>query len=368
MSSIQRIPGRRRWRVRWREGGRGSPLKPSPWFDSLGEAEEFQRKLDTRLAAAREVGNRLTIPLDELVLRWETWQRGRKQPRSERYIAETKRTLLRLIETHKWTTTEDVGELDVPIGDFRLVKALLGFARDRHDQTVNPKSLLPPDRPRRKRRKPALPSLEDVLHMVACAQDWRDTNGAIAHLVAVYGHRPQSLIHLTPDAFEISWVGLTPVDQSATQGFVTLTVKSGAEVRHPILPATVNLLWPIIERRRKLDPTGVLFLNHRGKSWRTGQEFSAWFHHYAGNGRGVYLLKRYAITFMYTGGLDVPTISSITGHSTDTILRYLASNDDLQQKALTMMGRSGVIHALEWRVTEVRPVTSTENDVSIKAV
>jgi hypothetical protein len=51
MSSIERTPAG--WRVRWREGGRGSPMLSSKRFDEKGDAQEFQRQLDARNEANR---------------------------------------------------------------------------------------------------------------------------------------------------------------------------------------------------------------------------------------------------------------------------------------------------------------------------
>ncbi len=356
MSSIQRIKGRRRWRVRWREGGRGSPLKPSPWFDSLADAEDYQRKLDARLNARKVASNRLTIPLDELVERWANRQQERQRPRSERYVRESRRTLLALIAERGWQTTEDVTEPDCPLGTFRLLKALLRYARDYHQQIIAPMALLPPDRPRRRRAKPALLTMEDAIHLVAEATRWSPADGAIAHLVAIYGHRPQSLVGLPCSAVAYSFVGTNEAAAAPQMGFLTLPVKNGDVVRHPLLPGSLELLVPLLRGRRAGDH---LFRSHTGKPWSTGQAYSAWFHHSVGKGRGVYLLKRFAISLMHAGGLDVPTISSITGHSTDTVLKYLATNDYLQQQAMTIIARNGVAG-----VTNVRPLPTSEVVVS----
>jgi len=346
VASIQKIKDRNRWRVRWREGGRGSPMRSSKWFDSKKEAMAELKAREDQLAA-RKTANAL-IPLEELIRRWENRQRERRQARNGRYIEESARTMRRVLRENKWRYCSDVRELDLGPGAFRLMRALLRYGMTHHGQTVHHLALVAPDRQRAKRTPAPLPSLEDVLHMIEKARRWSAGNGAIAHLVAVYGHRPESLIKLTTDAVERSYVGLTPAGGPVGQAWLTLKVKGGREVRHPLLPATVEILAPVIAQAA---PGGVIFRKHhldpkkkfKPQPWKYGRDWSSWFRKSIGEGRGIYRLKCWAITWMFAGGLDVETISSITGHSTDTVRRYLRTNEAKQQDALAVIARSGVI-------------------------
>jgi integrase len=345
VASVQKLKGRNRWRVRYREGGRGTKEKASRWFDDKPSAVAECAAIDRRLRALQPADARVT--LDDLVERWGVHQRTRRQPRGERYIGEGQRTLRATIKANRWTYCDDVRQLDVGPGVFRLMKALLRFGRDHYEQTLHSRALVAPDRQRNKRPPAPLPSLEDVLHMAGKAAEWSAGNGAIAHLVAVYGHRPESLVRLTPAAVDRSYVTPTPVGHPAGMGWLTLKVKGGRIVRHPLLPATLALLDPLVAdaRRPRKDLGPLLFVNHGGKGWETGQAFSSWFHHSVGQGRGIYRLKCWAITWMWAGGIDLQTISSITGHTTDTIRKYLRTNEAMQHDALAVIARSGVLAA-----------------------
>lgn len=336
MSYIEKVPGKKRWRLRWREGGRGTKKFTSEWFASVGEVESFQRLVDARVAAAKPLGKKLSVPLLEVIERWKAKQQGRRVPRGRRYIGETVATLQRLLSENKWTVTTDVKSCaHLGIGNFKLMRAILRFARDYCEQPLLPRALLPPDAPRRRPKKALLPP-ERVPALVADASEWSYANGVIAHLVAVYGHRPQSLVGLAREAVELSFVGYTPADKDPAQGWLTLPVKSGDMVRHPLLPDSIAALAHLA--KKTLKPKEPLFINHLGEQWETGQAYSSWFGHCVGNDtEGIYDLKRWAISWMHAGGLDVADIASITGHRTETINRYLVSNEAKQAAALGIM-------------------------------
>lgn len=338
MASVQKMPGRNRWRAAQRAGGRGSKQITTKWFDNKGDAISAQKAMERARLALVAPGMRL--PLLDLVDMWETHQGERRQKRDARYIKEGAAMMRRTIEAGEWGHTTDIARLDVAPYAFRLMKALLRYARDHHQQTVHASALIKPDRERTKRKRAALPSLEDVAHMVARAAEWAPGEGAIAHLVAVYGHRPQSLVQLTPSCLEFSYVGHTPADQPPIQGWLSLKVKGGREVRHPLLPASLELLVPMARE----TPHGLgMFPSHLGKPWPLGRDFSSWFYKCVGDRRGIYQLKCWAITWMWAGGLDVETISSITGHTTDTVRRYLRTNEEKQQAALAVISRPGAL-------------------------
>ncbi len=335
MSSLERLPGRKRWRLRWREGGRGSPQLTSEWFDSRGEAEKYQSVLDGRLAAAKPLRGKLRVAMSEVITRWEKHQEGRRVPRGRRYIEETGKAMRRLCLDNKWVDTSDVKSCShLGPGNWRLVRALLRFARDHCGQPLQPRALIAPDMPPR-RQKRALIALERVHHLVLEAAGWSVGNGAIAHIVAVYGHRPQSLVQITREQVEWSWVGTNPADEDPTMGWLKLKVKSRDTIRHRLLPLTVRILAPLALEAEPGDP---IFISHLGEPWETGQSYSSWFGHSVAKGDGgIYDLKRYAITWLHAGGMDVPSIASITGHRTDTVLAYLVSNEEKQASALAVM-------------------------------
>lgn len=343
MASIQRIKGRKRWRVRWREGGRGTPEHASPWVESKAEAEAELRAIEARLAADKTIKQRAGIPLDDLVGKWAKHQRERTRPRSERYIEEGQRTLLALIKAKGWARTSDVGHADdLPINTFRLLRALLRFGRDRHDQPVSVRSLVAPDTKRRKEGGRTLISDERAAELVSAAADWSDGNGAIADLVATYGHRPESLVHLTVGSVALlAYMPLPKRGKPPQQiAWLTLRVKSGDIHRHPLLASSAAKLAKAAAGRADREP---LFVNHLGEPWSSGQAFSAWFHHCVGKGTGIYRLKDRAITRLLAAGVDLATIASMTGHRDPVVLmRYAHTNEAKQAAALDALEKFGV--------------------------
>jgi hypothetical protein len=315
VSYLERHPKRRAWRVRWREGGRGTPQKASEWFDNKDDAERAKQVADGKQAAAKKIDSRTLMTLYEIIQRWK--KKKKEKGRSARYIDESADRLADLFADKEWTRTTDVCDTDtLTRGTFFLVRALLQFANTKLGQPIP--QLDPPDAPKRRPMQDLL-TKEAVDELIHKAAEWRIDTGAIAHLVAVYGHRPESLVGLPVKALKA--------------GKLALPVKSGDDVEHPLLPETIELLQRVIKGRKKDDP---MFLDHTGEKWKNGHAFSTWFFHRIGDHKvGIYQLKRYALTRMLSAGLDVATIASITGHRTpQTILKYARTNIDKQRAAL----------------------------------
>lgn len=314
MSHLERHQTKKQWRVRWREGGRGSPQKSSEWYSKKVDAELFQAQIQGRKLAKKPASGRALMLLPEII---ERWRERVKDKRSERYVQETCDLLHKLVADKNWKHTNDVTETDtLNVGTYRLIRALLKFAHLRYGQPLP--SLLPPDQPK-KQPEADLLELPEVSALIAAAAEWSDGAGAIAHLVAMYGHRPESLVHLPCKAVR--------------DGKLFLTVKSGDEVAHQLLKDSYLLLERLKGNRKPSEP---LFLNAEGKPWKNGHAYSGFFFHRVGNHKlGIYQLKRFALTRMLSAGLDVATIASITGHRTPlTILRYARTNQARQKMAL----------------------------------
>jgi integrase len=238
--------------------------------------------------------------------------------------------LNRLAKEHSWKVTTDVKPVQVEglrIGQRRAVLALLRFAA-RLDQPLDPRALRtePPRRPRRA-KPPLLTDLQVGALLANASLLGGPSAAAYGHLLATYGHRPESLAKLTV---------------AALQGdSLALPVKGGDDIRHPLLPESLALLRPLVEGR---SPTAPLFLDHHGEPWGTGQRFADWWWKKVApilkepSLRGVYHLKRFAITRMLGLGLDVATIASLTGHRTPSvILTYARTNEERQTAALTAL-------------------------------
>jgi hypothetical protein len=184
------------WRAVWREGGRGAVQRVSPVYPTKAQAAEHARLIESKIAAAAPQGRRLLLPWPEVVSRWEGHLHRESTPR---YAIDAPRQVRRW--TEGWTSTRSATREQMrilPEGAHRVVRACLCWSADRLDQVVLPEALA--RRPRQTRRRPApdLLSDADVAALLSAAAICPGGQ-AIAHLVATYGHRPQSLVGLRVD-------------------------------------------------------------------------------------------------------------------------------------------------------------------------
>jgi hypothetical protein len=328
MPHLERRPGG--WRVVSRVGGRGSRRIVSPLFPSRVAAEAERRAIAAK-QALRQPSRLAIIALPDLIARWAAANRG-----SEAYQAKAVASLDALAAARGWTSLTDLRPSDLDgllISQVRYLRALGRWARRSAEQSVPDcvTDLVSPRRPRR----PATPLLTDA--QVEALTDRADalcpgSGRAIAHLVSTYGHRPESLSRLRCADLDLSVPALT------------LVVKSGDTIRHPILPQTADLLAPLAHDQ---PPAGPLLRRPEGVPWRSGQAIAEWWHHYVGKAvvpaaPGIYQMKRYAITRMIQTGIDVATIASITGHRCPAvILVYARTNESRQTAALAALSRLG---------------------------
>jgi hypothetical protein len=222
------------------------------------------------------------------------------------------------------------------IGPWRLAKACLRWSRIYLGQPIDAGAI--GRRPHRSATKPQRDLLTDaeVSELIdRAAAAGGHCGRLLAHLVATYGHRPQSLVGLTIGSLE-----------DGDPPRLTLPVKSGDTIRHPVLPETVGLIRRAIGRRK----AGPLLLDPLGKAWTSGAKASAWFWHQVGADTderdedkrkpavGIYQLKCYAISRMLDLKLDLKTIASLTGHRTPAVLlRYARTNETRQLAALSAL-------------------------------
>lgn len=343
------------WRVVWREAGRGSPLCKSEVFDTKGAANA-ELHARAALLKSRKRSGRAVVPWDQVRSRWLLFLKD--QGRTPAYIAQAKAVLDRT--TAAWRTTDDATPASMAalkIGPWRLAKACLRWSRVYLGQQVDIGAV--GRRPHRSTRKPEPDLLTDdqVAELVAKAARLGGLSGQVlAHLVSTYGHRPQSLAMLRVEGVEL---GAVPR--------LTLPVKSGDTIRHPILPETAALLGRIIGRRRR----GPLLLDPLGKPWTSGAKASAWFWHQVGTDTdekdktkrkpaiGIYQLKCYAISRMLDLKLDLKTIASITGHRTPAVLlRYARTNEARQLAALSALAANQVTDKSAPQVLPTKAVNS----------
>ena len=316
------------WRVVWREAGRGSPLCKSDTFTTKGAANTEMQARDALLRSRKQSGLAV-VPWDQVRHRWLLFLTD--QGRTPAYGAQAKAVLER--STATWRTTADATPASMArlkIGPWRIAKACLRWSRVYLGQQVDLGAV--GRRPHRATTKPQPDLLSDaqVSDLINKAERLGGISGRIlAHMVGTYGHRPQSLAMLRVEAVDL---GAVPR--------LTLPVKSGDTIRHPILPETAELLTRAIGKRK----AGPLLLDPLGKAWTSGAKASAWFWHQVGRGEhggapiGIYQLKCYAISRMLDLKLDLRTIASITGHRTPAVLlRYARTNEARQLAALSAL-------------------------------
>lgn len=329
----ENTPAGRRWRYRWREGGRGSKIHSSERFSDKREALRSMEAKRLALATASEVDHRALIPWDEVRVRWLATKAGRYQDEARRALG---------LHTGAWRhTTEATPAVmsKLPLSASRVAKACLRWAWLHLNQPVDARALkTAPTRVRPKKARAELISDDEVARLMAAAMETGDGNGALVHLVATYGHRAENLVRLTADAFK--------------GGKLRIVVKGGAEIHHPLLYQTRDLIEPLAKAR----PTGPLFLNHLGVPWVDGRAFASWFNHFFHV--GYYQLKRAAISRWLALGADPKTIASITGHKTVSLLldTYAATNAHRQAAAINALRRGDNLES--W--SSVRPVDLSE--------
>jgi integrase len=325
MAHLERIG--RRYRVVWRDGGRGSARHKSELYANKALAERARTVIEAREGARRGSGGPV-LTVAQAAGSWVAHLAA--AGRSPRYIEMSQATLLRHLDPK---CTLDRLEPDrlraLRIGARRVVRSCLRWSVAELGASVPPACLRLSEAGPRKRVRPDLMPDEVLQTIQAAADAWGPSYGAIVHLVGTYGHRPESLANATVADFD------------PERGRMRLLVKGGDRIEHPILPATIERLRACAGQR---DGAERLFLDRDKKSWASGHAISIWYRSAIGRSRwkpevGIYALKRRAISHMLGLNLDPATIASITGHRRpDVLLRHYArTNESRQQAALAAL-------------------------------
>jgi hypothetical protein len=317
------------WVVRWWTAGRGSAKGRSDPLPNKPAAEVESRRIAGELAARRPVRVDVLIPWAQLITRYLD-ALAAKGKGSHRYPAHVRQVLTALGPARGWTHARDVTPATaggLTVTEHRYVKALLRFAV-LLDQPVHASALRLP-RP----AKPRVPAGDllteaEVGKLLARAKTYSPDLHATGHLVATYGHRPESLTKMTVQ------------DVDLANGQISMPVKSGDRIRHPITGETAAILRRLIKGR---DPAAPLIQREDGTAWASGDRLSTYWYHQVGehvtpDRPGIYHLKRRAISRMLAAGLDVATIASMTGHRTPSvILTYARTNEAAQRRAVAAL-------------------------------
>lgn len=310
------------WRVTWREGGK---QKTKRWATKR-DAAEFVRELE---AAAPPVVRGRMISMDDAAKGYLMGRRG--WAGNPEWYDKDKRTLARAIKRGGWQSPRDVLPVDLealPVGEFRLVKAALRWAARAGVQVAA--GCLTARAPAKDRdAKPYLVTKAEASAALGAALTWGVGEGLAVHLVATYGHRPQSIAQLRPANYD------------AERRQLTLAIKSGNTHRHPVTPETHGMIMASAQG----CGDGYLIRPHNGREWGRGSPLVSWYYRVIGkvhhpHDPGIYALKRFAIVRMFDLGLSPETIASITGHRTTSLLlnTYARTNEERQGAAVSALG------------------------------
>ena len=250
------------------------------------------------------------------------------------WAAKDRRAIDRAIKGRGWSSPGDVSAAELerlPVGAFRLIKAVLRHAARMgcHIDVAVMQARAP-----RQSRQPARSLVTEAEASAACgaALLWGVGEGLAVHLVATYGHRPQSVA-----AIQVS-------DYDAAAGIIRLPIKDGSAHSHPVTDETAALIRQAIGERTE----GYLIVAHHGRAWERGSPMVSWYYRCIGkvhhpHDPGIYALKRYAITRMLDMGLSADVVASITGHRTPSVLmdRYARTNETRQRRVIDALSSGG---------------------------
>lgn len=323
------------WRPVWWTNGRGSKRGKGEVFPRKADAIAAAKRIEAELSARRPVSMGTLLTWSEVISRYQA-QLVERGHTAHGYPEKVGKSLETLVATRGWKTTGDVtpGNVGVlKVSQHRYLKAALRFAQ-LLNQPVDQRCvrLKPP----RRAKKPAAALLtdEEVAALIDRAGRFSAALAAAGYLVATYGHRPESLVRMV--CGDVQLAGQPPT--------ISMPVKSGDRIRHPLTAASVEVLRPLVAGRPAAAP---LLLRPDGEPWKDGDALAIYWYHQVGEhvtpGRpGIYHLKRRAITRLLAAGMDPATIASITGHRTPSvILTYARTNEQRQAAAIAVLEKIG---------------------------
>ena len=329
MASIQRL--KRGYRVKYREGGRGTEPKYITGLRTKDDAVQAKQRIEAELDARGAIIPGTLISLQQLLVRWERVKLSGRAPNDKAGTEEASRRMRRHCELMGWRTTLDVTPSSIATwrerqqGTTRVgsyLHALLAWGRDFADQVVDHRSLAALRPPRKARVAPqVLLTVDRVAEAFRQATAWSPDCGALIHCLATYGWRPITASRLS--------VGDLRGDRILTR------VKGGHEVEHPLLEASLALLRPLCEGRALADP---LFKDPRtGERWaaRNPGTISAFCRDHLA--LQAYDLKRFAASHLLAA-MEPHEAKLFTGHLTTTqLMLYPRSNKDSARAALSKL-------------------------------
>ena len=352
MASVHKDKRSGTWYIRWREGKSNRAVRG---ISSKAEAESQARRIERELSTREPLApGQYISPADSvdhyLATRLSTTEAHRIR------LAGAVRRLIRMREWTSWDKITPATVQGMNPHQARCLRAVLRWAHE-NGQHIHPRVIVA-SRPKNIRKPQApLPDPKAVSEAIARADEWHLADGTIAHLIATYGHRAQSVVGIRVKDWE----------QNENGAFLTLPVKSGDIHRHPLIEETVRR-FTILSKGKSLDE--YLLVGHLGCAWTSGPKYTTWWsHHIAGtkqdqavkerarrkrhgekveevartpSGMGILDLRRLAITNLLGLGLDGKTVASITGHRTVSLIlnTYARTTEERQRTAISALARS----------------------------
>jgi hypothetical protein len=351
--------------VRWRDGTRnaaGRLIKwkhPETFVKRELALEEMRNRQDDLMIKRRSRKRASAAPMAirELLERFIS-ERQRLRKLADSTAAEYREAIKRLVEATSWKSVTDLSRAAIRTYQsatggrgcsrpFAYLRSVLTWAVRELDQPVDRVTIDALSIATISARDQAdLPPKElyTAEQLGACFVRC-DTYGldlsALARYLAKYGARPRTAARLL--------VG----DYVKEAGVGTLTLrrlKNGRTITHPLDEATVAMFDRLVQGRDAAQPLfrdmhGAAWpLDHRGKPDTMCKWWSrAIAYDLPASLRGIYDLKRYAITTMLRNGIDLATIALFTGHKdVRSLLRYCRTNQIIAQGALGKLPSTGM--------------------------
>lgn len=342
MASLERLPSGR-WRVRWREGGRGSPWHKSPSVAGKAAAVVMRAQIEADLVAraGRRVG--AIEPFRVLAAAWilHKTNAGRDPDHTRREGIR----LRALLDRYGWAdlceltpSQVDAARLQTRNADGEpvrwspragaLLAACLRWAAERRGASIDTRTLvaLRPGPPRRQPPR-TLVGADEVQRWQTTADAISPDCGALVHCLTRYGWRPITAARLR----------VSDLDQA--RRVIRVAVKGGDTIEHPIMPETAALLAGLAADRQPGDPMFIDPRTGRGFAISGTYTVPQWWRDHIG--AKSYDAKRWAISHLLRVA-PPHEVARITGHRTPAVLfRYAVSTE---ARSRSILGKAWAHH------------------------
>jgi hypothetical protein len=334
MASLERLPSGR-WRVRWRQGGRGSAWLKSAAVDTKTDALGVLARVESDIAATRTARVGIAETLSVLAAAWIRHKTtAGRDPDHTRREGERLRALLRRygwaelvaltptqVDQARAMTQDAEGEpLRWSPRAGALLAACMRWAAERRGAAIDTRTIvaLRPGPPRRTPPR-ALVDASEVERWHTVAASMSPDCAALVHCLTRYGWRP------------ITAARLVVADLDTGRRVIRVPVKGGDVIEHPIMEDTATHLAALAADRAAGDP---LFLDPRtGRAFAISGAYTIpqWWRDHIG--AHSYDAKRWAISHLLR--IAPPhEVAKITGHRTPAVLFRYAHTTEARSRSI----------------------------------